>query len=176
MDTEGNRGQLATLDEQDIRSNIRRIDEIFGTRIFEPENSDNPLKQSAFIELIILLQDLLHKCDHYDRRVDFDDHIFKNNYVHDVTECIKALRDFYCHVNSFKGHLDDHGNRVSFMWATGPCSLAMVGDVDLNSEFSDDIAFFFGTNRLYFYRHILRAYSEAKERLLPMMLMPPPGY
>lgn len=44
-----------------------------------------------------------------------------------------------------------------------------IGDLELNSDYEDDIAVFYGRNRLYFKRHIVRAYTEAKQLLAPHM-------
>jgi len=47
-----------------------------------------------------------------------------------------------------------------------------IGDLELNSEYEDDIAVFYGANRLYFKRHILRAFEEAKNLLVEKMNAP----
>ena len=36
-----------------------------------------------------------------------------------------------------------------------------IGDLKLTSDYDDDVAFFYGTNRLYLKRHIIRAFEEA---------------
>lgn len=48
-------------DKQDCQSDVRRIDELLGPDIFDSSNADHPLQQSAFIDLMICLRDLLHK-------------------------------------------------------------------------------------------------------------------
>ncbi len=59
------------------------------------------------------------------------------------------------------------------MVATGKCNLAKIGDLELKSEYEDDIAVFYGKNRLYFNRHIVRAFKEAKVQLQPLLLKRP---
>ena len=40
-----------------------------------------------------------------------------------------------------------------------------IGDVELTSDYEDDIAVFYGVNRLYFKRHIIKAFEESKNLL-----------
>jgi hypothetical protein len=51
------------------------------------------------------------------------------------------------------------------MVAYGMCTLAKKGDLELKSEYEDDIAFFYGKDRLYFKRYIARAFNEARASL-----------
>lgn len=156
-------------DKQDCEINIRRIRDLFNSGIFNPDNAGHLLQQSAFIELMICLRDLMHKTEKHAKRIDFSDDILKNNYVKDVTDAITALRDACCHIDSFKRLFDDRSNRGSYMVAYGKCNLAKINDLELKSEYEDDIAVFYGVNRLYFKRHIVRAFNEAETLLAPLL-------
>lgn len=118
---------------------------------------------------MICLRDLLHKAEKYGQRVSFTDDIMPNEYVKDVTGAITAVRDACCHIDSFKRLFDDRGNRGSYMVAYGKCNLAKIDDLELKSEYEDDIAVFYGKNRLYFNRHIVRAFNEARQQLAPFL-------
>lgn len=154
-------------DRQDCEGNIRRIREILGSGIFNSNNAGHLLQQSAFIDLMICLRDLMHKTERYAKRIDFKDDILTNNYVKDVTDAITAVRDACCHIDSFKKLFDDRGNRGSYMVAYGKCNLAKINDLELKSDYEDDTAVFYGTNRLYLKRHIVRAFNEAEVLLAP---------
>ncbi len=154
-------------DKQDCQGNIRRIQELLGCGIFGSNSAGHLLQQSAFIDLLICLRDLMHKTEKYARRIDFTDDILTNEYVKDVTGAITAVRDACCHIDSFKKLFDDRGNRGSFMVAYGKCNLLKMDDLELKSEYEDDTAVFYGKNRLYFKRHIVRAFNEAQELLAP---------
>ncbi len=156
-------------DQQDCESNIRRIDELLRSGIFEPANSGHLLQQSAFIELMICLRDLMAKVEKYGKKISFQDDVLENEYVHNVSDAIRAIRDACCHIDSFKRHFDENKNRGSFMVAYGKCNLAKIGDLELKSEYEDDAAVFYGKNRLYFRRHIIRAFEEAKTQLQPLL-------
>jgi len=55
------------------------------------------------------------------------------------------------------------------MVAFGKANLMKLGDVELRGDYDDDVAIFYGTNRLYLKRHIIRALHEAQEQLEPML-------
>jgi hypothetical protein len=159
-------------DRQDCEGNIRRISQLLKSGIFDQPNAGHVLQGSAFIELVICLRDLLHKVERYGKRIAFTDDVMQNEYVKDVTDAITAIRDACCHINSFKRLFDDHGNRGSYMVAYGKCNLAKIGDLELKSEYEDDIAVFYGRNRLYLKRHVLRVFDEAKQQLQPLLSRP----
>jgi hypothetical protein len=150
-------------DIQDCELNIRRITELLSCKIFEPENQGNLLQSSAFIELMICLRDLMYKTEKYATKIDFEDDIMKNDYVGDVSDAIRAVRDTCCHIDSFKRNIDENKNRGTLMVAYGKCNLMKIADLELKNDYEDDIAVFYGKNRLYFNRHIIRAFNEARE-------------
>ena len=154
-------------DKQDCQGNIRRIQELLGSGIFNSDNAGHLLQQSAFIDLMICLRDLMHKTEKYAKRIDFTDDILLNDYVKDVTDAITAVRDGCCHINSFKKLFDDQGNRGSFNVAYGRCNFMKIDDLELKSDYDDDAAVFYGRNRLDFKRHIIRAFEEAQALLAP---------
>ena len=153
-------------DKQDCKDDIDRINELLSSGIFGPNYRRHPLQRSAFIELMICLRDLMHKTEKYSKRIAFTDDVLTNEYVKDVTDAIRAVRDACCHIDSYKRLFDDCGNRGSLV-AYGKCTLGTINDIELKSDYEDDIAFFFGKHRLYFKRHIVRAFNEAQELLAP---------
>lgn len=152
---------------QDCESSIHRIHELLNSGIFNSNNAGHLLQRSAFIDLIICLRDLMYKAEKYARRIDFTDDVMTNDYVKDVTDAVIAVRDACCHIDSFKRLFDDRNNRGSYLVAYGKCSVAKIDELELKSEYEDDTAVFFGKNRLYFKRHIVRAFNEAQQLLAP---------
>jgi len=156
-------------DQQDCEGSIRRINQLFECGIFDAKNSSHVLYNSAYIELMICLRDLMHKTEQYAARVDFTDDILVNKYVKDVHDAVTTHRDACCHINSFKHRFDDQGNRGAFNICYGKGNLMKINDVELRSDYEDDVAIFFGTNHLYMQRHIIRAFDEFCERLVPIL-------
>jgi hypothetical protein len=160
------------MDVQDRRRcerSIRRIQALFSSGIFEPNNAGNVLQYSAFIDLTICLRDLLIQTQRYVRRIAFTDDIVTNDYVKDVTDAVTVGRDACCHIDSFKKLFHDRGDRGSYMVVYGKCDSATIDDRELKSEYEDDTAIFIGTNRLYLKRHIVRAFDEARTLLGPYL-------
>lgn len=153
-------------EKSECLSTIRRIETILETGILiDPQLSRHPLRESAFIDFTICLRDLMSKVETHAERISFTDDIQANGYIKDVTDLITAMRDSCCHINSFKRSLGEPQKRGSFNTAYGKANLMRIDGVDLSSDYTDDIAYFYGTNRLYIKRHALRAFEEAKQLL-----------
>ena len=155
--------------EVECQSSMMKIDLLLNCGIFDSANSDNILQSAAFTELVICLRDLLCKAAKFARRVSFTDDILTNDYVRDVTDAVTAVRDACCHIDSYKRIFDDHENRGAFLVIYGKRTALNFGDFEVNSEYEDDTAIYYGKNRLYFNRHIVRAFSEAKSLLEPLL-------
>ena len=156
-------------DRQDCERNFRRVQQILNSNVFQPANASNPLQQSAFIDLMICMRDLMHKAEKYTRRIDFKDDVLTSGYVKDVTDAITAVRDACCHIDSFKKSFDENGNRGEYMVAYGKCNLLKIDDFEARGEYEDDIAVFYGRNRIYIRRHIIRALEQAHAQLAPLL-------
>jgi len=155
--------------KSDIESSFRRIDELLMCGIFEPNNSGSPLVRSAITELLILVRDLMAKAKIFAEPVEFSDDVNVTDRVKNVSDAIKFVRDAICHVDSENRNHEECNARLSCNIVYGRCNMLKIGDVEIKSEYEDDICFFFGNQKLYLRRHIIRAYEEAKEKLLPLV-------
>lgn len=153
-------------DRQECQTDIQRIRDLIGSRIFD---QPHPLQASAFIDLMICLRDLLYKAEQYASRVAFTDDILINERVKDVTGAVTAVRDACCHIDSVTRVFDTRGNRGSHMVGYGKGTLLKSGDLEMKSDYADEIAIFYGKNRLYLKRHIVRAFEEARAMLEPLI-------
>lgn len=160
---------MTPLECQDCEHDARRIHELLSCGIFDQKNNNHLLRPSALIELMICLRDLLYKAEKYAGRVAFTDDIETNNYVKDITGVVTAIRDACCHIDSFKAHLDGNFNRGRFLTFYGKGVFMKGNDFELKSDYDDDIAIFFGANRLYMKRGIVRAFEEAVAKLSPFI-------
>ena len=154
--------------KSDIQISIRRVDELLSCGIFDQENAQNPLVQSALTELLILVRDLMAKSRIYAKPVEFTDDVNVTETVKNVSDAIKFVRDAICHVDSDNRNHDECNARLSYNIAYGQCNLATIGDVEIKSDYPDDICFFFGNQKLYLNRHIARAFKEARHNLEPL--------
>lgn len=155
--------------KSDIQSSIRRVDGLLSCGIFDQENAQDPLVQSALTELLILVRDLMAKSRIYAEPIEFTDDVNVTEKVKNVSDAIKFVRDAICHVDSDNRNHDECSARLSYNIAYGQCNLAKIGDVEIKSDYPDDVCFFFGNQKLYLKRHIARAFKEAKQSLAPLI-------
>ena len=153
----------------EIEESIRRIEELLSSEIFLPKNCRSPFVQSAFIETLVCLRDLMYKTEKYAERIDFDNDIVKTGEIQDVTDTIKYVRDALCHLDSDNHYIEQGNIRASYNIAYGKVRLLKIGNFVQTSEYDDDICFFFGAQKIYLKRHIGRAFKEAKSKLLPLL-------
>jgi hypothetical protein len=162
-------GYIDDFTKHEINKIIGRIRELLDSGIFCPENSQSPLVKSAFIETLVCLRDLMYKTEKYDERVGFDDDIVKTTKIKDVTDTIKYVRDALCHLNSDKHYIENGNILASYNIIYGKGQLLKIGDSKQASDYDDDVCFFFGSQKIYLKRHIVRAFEEAKAKLLPLI-------
>lgn len=161
--------ELDFFSKSDIESSIRRIDELLKCGIFQPQNSRNVLFRAAFIEILIAMRDLMYKAQKHATRISFDDEIKKTDKIDDVSDLIKYVRDALCHPDSDNHYIEVGNIKSSFNVAFGKANLLKIGDFEQSSKYDDDIRFFFGSHGIYMRRHIVRAFDEAKSKLLPLL-------
>lgn len=161
--------ELDFFTKSDIESAIRRIDELLACGIFQPKNSRNVLFRAAFIELLIAMRDLMYKAEKYASRISFDDDVHKTEQVADVTGLIKFVRDALCHPDSDNHYVEVGNIKSTFNVAFGRVNVMKIGNFEQASKYQDDICFFFGSHGIYMQRHIVRAFNEAKVKLVPLL-------
>jgi len=153
------------FDMVETSHDLERSKTILLSGIFEPHNLEHPLRESAFVELMICLRDLMAKVEKYSTRISFTDDVILSKMTRDITDTITNIRDSICHINSFKRVVDDRENRVAFCSISGKGRAFDFGDVVLQSDYDDETCFFYGCHRIYLKRHIIRALNEAEEKL-----------
>jgi len=153
----------------DIEGSIRRIDELLACGIFQPAHSRNVLFRAAFIELLIAMRDLMYKAEKYASRISFDDDVHETAQVTDVSDLIQFVRDALWHPDSDNHYIEAGNIKSTFNVAFGKVNVMKIGDFEQASKYQDDICFFFGSHGIYMRRHIVRAFEEAKAKLVPLL-------
>lgn len=157
------------MTKSDIESSFSRIETLLACGIFSSQNSQNPLVQSALAELLIRVRDLMAKSKKYANPIEFQDDIHVTEKVKNVSDAIKFIRDAICHIDSDNHNHDQCSARMSYNIVYGKGNLMKFGDVEIKSDYEDDVCFFFGSQKLYLNRHISRAYKETKANLEPKL-------
>jgi hypothetical protein len=153
----------------EIRESIQRIEELLNSGIFLQKNSRSPFVRSAFIDMLVCLRDLMYKSEKYSSRIIFDDGIVKTKGINDVSDTITYVRDALCHLDSDNHYLEDGNVRASYNVIYSKGCLMNIGNSKQASNYKDDVCFFFGQQKIYLKRHIIRALDEAKKNLSPLL-------
>lgn len=143
-----------------IETDFRRVAELINTGVF----SASVLKvfqESVFTEIMIKLHDLLQKFVILKKRVSFTNDIDYG----DITDLVSSIRNAVCHMESGEHKLKGQQIKFTFNIAYGKCNLMSVGEKKLTSNYQDDICFFFGDNKIYLKRHIIRCVQESEKEI-----------
>ncbi len=156
-------------EKAEVESSFRQIDKLLSCGIFDARNLASPLFRSAFIDTLICLRDLMYKTEKHAHRIDFVDDVTVRGQVKDVTSLIKHVRDAICHPESDKHYIEPGNNKATFNAMAGKGVLLKVGDFEQSNPYDDDLCFFFGSQRIFLRRHIVRALEESKKQLIPLL-------
>src|SRR5205085_1874649 len=113
-----------------------------------------------FIALILSLHDLLQILRLREHRIVFTDDVPDGQ---DITDLVSKVRNAIAHPSSPENLLDkDSHLKFLFNAIYGQGSpIVLPGAEAFKSDYSDDVAFFFGEHRLYLQRHLWRLLNEA---------------
>lgn len=141
-----------------ISSNINDVENLLSTGVFSAVIL-RPFQEPVFVSIILKLDDLLQKLRILGERVSFTDDVISG----DITDLVNNIRNAICHLNSPENILDKE-NQIKFVFniAVGRVNLMQIGKTMVKSDYDDDIAFFFGENRIYLKRHIVKILEEAR--------------
>jgi hypothetical protein len=149
-----------------IEIEYRRINQLINSDIF-----NNPtlkiFQESVFTEILIKLNDLLQKLKTFEKRIDFTDDIEVGK---DITDLVSKIRNAVCHMTSNEHMLKNEEQpkkltKFTFNIMYGNGSLANINGKTFKSDYPDDICFFFGENKIYLKRHLIRCINEAGTKI-----------
>lgn len=125
--------------------------------------------QARWLELILAVSDLVRQASLAGKRISFTEEVSAHNDCQDITSLLDAMRqgafavraitpaqDILTFLSPLFNHVDGTG---SGQFANG---------LLFNCPHANDQAFFIGQNRVYFHRHLLRAYLEASRYLMSL--------
>lgn len=152
-----------------IESDFNRVKELINSGVFNASVL-RIFHESVFTELMIKLDDLLQKFNKLNQRIDFKDDISGDR---DITDLVNSIRNAVCHMDSGEHILDSESQiKFTFNIAFGKGILISIGDRKLVSDYEDDVCFFFGENKIYFRRHIIKCIQESEIKLRELYAVP----
>lgn len=142
---------------------LTQIHGLIGSPLFAPGSPEESPWRLTFIELITLVNDVLHQAQLENKRVDFQEGVGVHGKVQDITSLVEWL---YRHLPELAddkpGQLP--GNRLNRYFNQGTGYFA--NGAFFTSEYEHELAFFVDDQRIYLHQQIGRAVAEA-ERAFP---------
>lgn len=167
--------RIHKFEVSEIEQDIREIERLIVAGMLEDPAVSTATKNADFTWLMLNLRDLLAKTEKYSRRVSFSDDVIpmwlgKKAEVSDVTGLVKCFRDAMCHRDSFRNLVETNAVISLGTITYGAFVVIKLGDFETpKCDYPDELMFFCGPQRIYFRRHIVRAFDTAKERILPII-------
>ena len=125
--------------------------------------------QARWLELILAVSDLVRQASLAGKRISFTEEVSTQNDSQDITNLLDVMRQgaFMVQTSTFtQGGLTFL--TPQFNHVDGVSSGQFVNGLVFNCPHANDQAFFIGQDRIYFYRHLLRAYLEASRYLMSL--------
>jgi hypothetical protein len=127
---------------------------------------DRMVERAATTSLLIELNDLLTQMENEQNPLNSTTLIHPNCTAKSVGQLIRLARNAACHARSFqhltRSGIHKGGDRFSYITLIGKGSVG-IGGMPFACEFADDAAIIYGSNMVYFERHLGASFDAAKE-------------
>ncbi|NDU95409.1 hypothetical protein [Spirosoma terrae] len=146
---------------------LEQLAYFFKSRVFLPSVPFTFQNQIDWIELIRGVSDLLRQTAMAGNRICFTDEVNDQDQQQDITSLLDKMRQMAYVVKSTA--LDHEQLTIispTFNQVIGVGSGYFANGLYFACPYPNERAFFIGRDRVYFYRHLMRAYLEAGQFLL----------
>lgn len=145
---------------------LSHIAYLFRSKIFRQSTPFTHQSQAQWIELIRSVSDLVRQSDLAGKRISFTDEVSTENESRDITSLLDGmcLSAFVITVGQADSGLTIIYPNFNHVYGVGVGYFA--NGVFFNCVHPRELAFYIGKDRIYFYRHLMRAYIEAGEYLI----------
>jgi hypothetical protein len=155
---EETRNFAAWMRAADIQSSVSRCADLFNSGIFSSGSSAGVLFEASVTLLLVHLNDLLQKAKLDGNRIDFTDDMETSESIADITDLVRACRNAACHVTSGEHKIDSGKFTFCVTSGYGPSAFLIEGQ-EMGCDHADDIAIYYGKNRVYVKRHLFRSFE-----------------
>lgn len=143
---------MKDIQKEELMYEMERCVKLFNSQVFIKQSI---FTQSAFIEIMIRLNYVLQALNKNGRRITWKDDINSNDKIKDITDLVNNMRNAACHQDSPINYFD--GNNIKFVFnifkGKSPNAI-QINDTNIGCEYEDDIAFYYGAQKIYLFRHI----------------------
>lgn len=162
---------LTPSQRMDIKVNIYKIESIVNLPLMKSNPPSSEGFEDKIIVLLPYLSDLLAKMCSEEctkkkcvcgNRVNFTDDIEIDENIYDARSLITHFKNCLCSHPHTGRAVDEYDNRITGYLNGKVESYSGIDDLMIENPYSDDLMIHIGLQRLYYNRHIIRAYKEAK--------------
>lgn len=150
--------------KRDLLFEIQRCVELYNSKVFCQLSI---FTQSAFIEILIRLNDVLQKLKNHGNKINWTDDVNVDQKIKDIADLVNSLRNAACHIDSPENYVKNSNIKFVFNTFVGRCSNTVkIGEnISLGNKYQDDTAFYYGDKRIYLVRHIKRLLEELPDEI-----------
>lgn len=141
----------------ETKRDIEEMRRLLATGVIDKDVRD-PIFWAVVTRMFILVLSLVVRSQKLTGKpISFTDDVIAKGRVRNASDLIRFARDSLCHTDS-----DNH-----LVWAgagfSSFCAKRGRGEIfpDMECQYEDDTALFFGDQRVYLQRHLIRAFEEA---------------
>lgn len=156
-----------------LNVNLNQLEHYLDHPCFRRDAIFTELTQSMFVKLVLLESALLEQAQQAGKRIDFLDEVGTNGRIEDITSLLGSISQSLYTFDSASISKDSHATitiiRPEFNHFYGAGMGYFANGLFFSCAHEDELAFFVGRNRIYFYRHLRRAFDQAKGYLLSIL-------
>lgn len=151
-------------------AHLENVAHLFQAETFLPTMPFTRQSQISWFELIRGVSDLVRQAERVGKRICFTDEVSPQHRHQDITSLLDVMRQS-THV---VGPLSPNQQHLSFIspllnQVNGVGSGQFANGLFFVCPHANEQAFFIGQDRIYFYRHLMRAYLEAGQYLILLL-------
>ncbi|QKZ12731.1 hypothetical protein [Spirosoma sp. KUDC1026] len=150
-----------------LEAKLIQLDHLLNQNCFTRDALYEPATEAALIAILRLEEALLNQTELAGKRIDFLDEVGTNGRIEDITSLLQVINR---HLYDFTGSTGANAEykwlrvitpQINHFYGAGWGYFHSNGVV-FSCSHEDELAFFVGPYRVFFFRHLVRAYQEAR--------------
>ncbi|QJW89976.1 hypothetical protein HNV11_11610 [Spirosoma taeanense] len=150
-----------------LTDQLSQIAHLFQSPVFKPSAPFTPQSQARWLELILAISALVRQASLRGKRIDFTDEVGADGKPQDITSLLDVMRQsafVISPVGPTQRGLTILSPGLNYFYGAG--SGCFSNGLAFSCEHKNEQAFFIGRDRVYFYRHLMRAFIQAGRYLV----------
>ena len=159
----------AAWSKQQLTEHLKQTTHLLQSKVFRPSALFTRQSQTRWIELIRAISDLTRQAALAGKRIDFTEEVNTHDKRQDITTLLDSMRQSAYIIKSsipVQANLTIIAPALNYFYGVGTGYFA--NGLFFSCQYENELTFFIGRQRIYFYRHLMRAFIEARAYLLSL--------